>query len=297
MPEEYGKYASHATAHLPHDFLTLLRHSCRMEQIDILIDRIAQRLSELGISERTASLEATGKPDAIRYIRMRRAMPAAPRLASIARVLSATPEFLLGQADENKYFAIDDVDWRRSSEPDFDLDEVRRRSQQKPTLGGHNHSYELNPMGPGYSAYPVPVLFCANDYFAEYSEEKDPMDRIIIDRDRVITQLNHVPVGEGQEDTTYCIYLPTGCMHPALPAGEPILINSALTPDVHDLALFYLVSKRSYATKGEIAIPGYIRDMSDDGFEVDQFQGGRRLILKDEISHVDRIFTMSDFLR
>lgn len=66
--------------------------------IDILVDRIAQRVDALGITERDASIKATGKPDALRYIRVRRAMPSADRLAAIAKALETTPEWLLGQA-------------------------------------------------------------------------------------------------------------------------------------------------------------------------------------------------------
>lgn len=63
---------------------------------EILMIRIAQRLAELKITERAASLDATGKPDAIRYIKTRDAMPSAERLSKIAETLKTTPDWLLG---------------------------------------------------------------------------------------------------------------------------------------------------------------------------------------------------------
>lgn len=65
--------------------------------IDVLIQRIGAKLFELNLSEREASLAATGKPDAIRYIRTRRAMPSADRLDSIANTLGTTADWLLGK--------------------------------------------------------------------------------------------------------------------------------------------------------------------------------------------------------
>jgi phage repressor protein C with HTH and peptisase S24 domain len=66
--------------------------------IDTLIDRIARRLTALDITERDASIKATGKPDALRYVRVRRAMPSADRLEAIAKALETAPEWLLGRS-------------------------------------------------------------------------------------------------------------------------------------------------------------------------------------------------------
>lgn len=67
-----------------------------MSKIEILSERIQARLAEVGMSEREASIAATGGPDAIRYIRTRRAMPSAERLQAIAMTLQTSPEWLLG---------------------------------------------------------------------------------------------------------------------------------------------------------------------------------------------------------
>ncbi|WP_342249363.1 LexA family transcriptional regulator [Sphingomonas sp. OTU376] len=67
---------------------------------DSMIGRISERLEALGITERAASLQATGKPDALRYIRTRRAMPGLRRLIAIARVLQTSSDYLLGLTDD-----------------------------------------------------------------------------------------------------------------------------------------------------------------------------------------------------
>jgi transcriptional regulator with XRE-family HTH domain len=67
---------------------------------DLVKARLAERLSTLGISERAASLMATGKPDAIRYIRVRDHVPSYDRLFAIARALQTSPEYLLGTSND-----------------------------------------------------------------------------------------------------------------------------------------------------------------------------------------------------
>ncbi len=62
--------------------------------------RLAERLSVLQLSERAASMMATGKPDAIRYIRVRDHVPSYERLFAIARTLRTSPEYLLGTVDD-----------------------------------------------------------------------------------------------------------------------------------------------------------------------------------------------------
>jgi transcriptional regulator with XRE-family HTH domain len=77
-----------------------VRHMDRnMSKIDILVERIQLRLAALGKSERAVSIEATNSPDAIRYIRARRAMPSAERLSKLAIALDASPQYLLGEED------------------------------------------------------------------------------------------------------------------------------------------------------------------------------------------------------
>lgn len=69
----------------------------------VLAARIAERLQALGLSERKASLDATGQPDAIRFIRTRGTMPSASRLMKLAKTLEATPAYLTGRVETNDW--------------------------------------------------------------------------------------------------------------------------------------------------------------------------------------------------
>lgn len=71
--------------------------------IEMLTMRIGERLKDLGISERAASLAATGRPDAIRYIRTRQAMPSMERLMKLSGALKASPAYLTGHRDDNDF--------------------------------------------------------------------------------------------------------------------------------------------------------------------------------------------------
>lgn len=106
---------------MPRAIGVLVRH-CRImteaNPIETLSRRIAARLREVGLSERQASLQATGQPDALRYIRTRGAMPSTERLFKIAEVLKADPSYLWGHTDENNYEQIkDSLDIARAMSP------------------------------------------------------------------------------------------------------------------------------------------------------------------------------------
>ncbi|MCI1143078.1 hypothetical protein MOP88_13540 [Sphingomonas sp. WKB10] len=94
----YGIHAAPSTAYLPQDSWRNARHKRRVANvIDILVERIGAKLYERNLTEREASIDATGKPDALRYIRTRKAMPSADRLDKIAQTLGTTSDYLLGR--------------------------------------------------------------------------------------------------------------------------------------------------------------------------------------------------------
>ncbi len=70
-----------------------MRVNVRME-IEAFIKRVERRISELGMSDRAASMAATGKPDLIRNIKKRQ-WPSAERVHALARVLQVSMEWLV----------------------------------------------------------------------------------------------------------------------------------------------------------------------------------------------------------
>lgn len=89
-----------STGYCPHDFLIDPRENARMDKPHEKAREIAARATELckqlNITDREASLDATGKPDMIRDMRRGR-MPNFTRLESLAETLGTTVDFLLGK--------------------------------------------------------------------------------------------------------------------------------------------------------------------------------------------------------
>lgn len=65
------------------------------EQMERVFARIEGRIEQLGLTEREASMQATGKPDLIRDMRRRQGLPRGDRLQRLARVLGTTSDWLL----------------------------------------------------------------------------------------------------------------------------------------------------------------------------------------------------------
>lgn len=126
----YGIHAATSTAYLPQDSWRNARHKRRVANvIDILVERIGAKLYERNLTEREASIDATGKPDALRYIRTRKAMPSADRLDKIAQTLGTTSDYLLGKTDIDAEAAPSD------EPPLLSLDDFRKHPKNLPIYG------------------------------------------------------------------------------------------------------------------------------------------------------------------
>jgi len=271
-----------------------------MEQIDILIQRIGERLSDLEFTERGASLAATRTPDALRYIRTRRAMPSAARLASIARVLSATPEYLLGQTDYNNYIDIDEVDDFAHALTPEGFAEIAAKSQRRPTLPTASRSDE--------GAIPVYFANRGADQKFQYIWGDDNSQRcdvlvqaLRIDQSKVLKWLANTPIPVDECENVFSIFMPISCLNPAIPAGDLILASTVQPIRELDLALFY-VGTHSDGETELLVIPGQVRKVAPGYYEVGQFQAGEfgmdtsfRLDAKNVVK-VERIYTLTDFL-
>jgi SOS-response transcriptional repressor LexA len=69
--------------------------------MELVIERIDERLKILGLSDREASIRATGLPDAIREIR-RLKRPGGRRLIQLAAALETTPDYIGGYVDHER---------------------------------------------------------------------------------------------------------------------------------------------------------------------------------------------------
>lgn len=302
----YGIYAATSTAYLPHEFLTLARHIRRMDTIDTLIERITLRLKDLGISERSASIEATGSPDAIRYIRTRRAMPSASRLSTLADTLSATPEYLLGEVDENRFIKLrDEEDWE-TARKDGGFEQLANKSQSMPTFKGYARAE--NDSVPVYAAKAAARhqyrSIYINDTGHPFGGDDDAtlseVQCVEVDDTKIITRLSRVPMDPEEARNTYSIFLPVNCLFPAIPAGEPLLASTVRPISTQDMGLFYVRSSGSI-----FVVPGYVRRLTADYFDLEQFSGTGDFdvlgvqfrVPTEDVVRVDRIYTMPDLLR
>lgn len=68
-------------------------------QHDQIYRRIEEKREAAGLSPRALSIQATGKPDAIRDMKRRGSAPGVTTLTRIAEVLGTTTDWLLGQTD------------------------------------------------------------------------------------------------------------------------------------------------------------------------------------------------------
>jgi transcriptional regulator with XRE-family HTH domain len=285
-----------------------------MDPIDLLAERISERLKALNVSEREASLKATDSPDAIRYIRTRRAMPSPLRLAAIARVLHATPDWLLGQVDKNdwvpdgrdagilyadEFFAHARRDEeaalvvKTSPEDQHDHPPLTRASADVPV-------YATEAMEETRFRRWESERFEKGDEWHEPDFDKQRMraQQMRVYRNRKIGQFRDVPIGPGEALSSYGIYLPVSALDPAFEIGSSALVSLARPIGVGDFGLFFMRdpedgSEKKYGP----AVPARVSSILPKRFEVEQFFGSRFTLDRTDVIAVHRIYKMADILR
>lgn len=65
------------------------------DDFDTIMERIERKLDQHGFTERDASLQAVGKPDLIRDMKRRRALPGSARLGKLAQLLGTSSDWLM----------------------------------------------------------------------------------------------------------------------------------------------------------------------------------------------------------
>jgi hypothetical protein len=180
-----------------------------------LLDRIEERLADLNLSDRKASLEAVGKPDMIRDIRRGR-MPAANRLNSLADVLGASAEYLLGETDI-----------------------LPAASQSMPRVVPRIQEMPKD----------IPVYGTAIGADASFMSEVDQavaIEQIDLDYSDVIDRFRRPPLLAGRKDV-YGLYVAGTSMEPAFESGRGILVDPKRPPAVRDYVVVYIAPPGSHA--------------------------------------------------
>lgn len=97
--------------------------------MDLVIERIDERIRALGLSDRQASLRATGYPDAIREIR-RGKRPSSQRFVQLAAALETTPDYISGYVDHEKQAM-----WRATTSSALPIEGVQEMPRNIPVYG------------------------------------------------------------------------------------------------------------------------------------------------------------------
>ena len=288
-----------------------------MDAIATLIERVAERIDKMGITERAASIEATGSPDAIRYIRSRRAMPSAARLAAIAKVLEATPEWLIGEADVNIYAPPHShLDYIHSEEY-----EQRKAKFRRPEIEAHDAYFAMptratagDPGIPIYATSRLPDGQFGLPEFGRFAKGKEwhipdfdskrvIVQQMAVDRTEIIGHFASVPVSPTQALSAYGIYLPINALDPAFPAGTPALVSRSRHAQETDIALFdlwrpdELDPSDTLTVFNTVIVPARIRHIHAYSYDVHQLRGGEFNIPVDRIAGIHRVYAMADLLR
>lgn len=186
------------------------------EDIAILIDRIEERLQATGLSERKASMMATGKPDLIRDIKRGR-MPQADRLAALARVLGASADYLMGRTETLGAA-------RSADKPERVVPQLLEMPKDIPVYG---------------TAIGADIEYMTDLNSAVAIEQTDLYQNDVIDRFRR-------PPGLVNRRDIYGLYVAGTSMEPAFDSGRGILIDPKRPPAIRDYVVVYIARPGSH---------------------------------------------------
>lgn len=180
------------------------------DPLAIMLDRIDERRAALGLSERKASLMATGKADMIRDMRRGR-VPLADRLKSLAVVLETTVDYLQGATD---------------------------------VTGAPSAQIGIRSIVPEPQAMlqDIPVYGTALGSEAQYGIDGDGtviVEQTDLNTGEVVDRFRRPPNLQNRRDV-YGLYVAGDSMEPAYEAGQGILIDPKRPPNARDYVVVYL---------------------------------------------------------
>lgn len=187
-----------STGFFPHDFADYMLDKSRIME-ETFIDRMDRRLKEVGLTDRAASLTATGKPDTIRDIRRRGTRPRTDTVTALAEVLETTVEYLLHGRQTGAALAD-----RRTGYEAADND--------------------LTIAGPRT----IPVYGTALGAEMRF-DEQDFIESHIVEMTDVIDWVRRPPAMNGRADV-YSVYISGSSMEPRYESGDPVIVDPKRPP-------------------------------------------------------------------
>lgn len=222
----------------PHDIYLNTGHVVRMDEPDLngIIERIDARLKQLGLSDREASLRATGKPDAIRELR-RHKRPSDMRMRQLAEALDCDVDDLTGQLDWATQAMIDNMS-------------LATRAKTESVSGLPRD-------------VPVYAPLSSNPFRNE--------GRFEVSFDQPIRQACRPPILTGRDDV-FVIAMPDLTMEPRFEFGDELYIDprAPLTEGDYIFMRFEPLEPATPASKWTVAVKR-LRSVEEKGIVVEQF--------------------------
>jgi transcriptional regulator with XRE-family HTH domain len=238
-----------------------------MDNLTLVAARIAERLAAVGLTERKASMLATGQPDAIRYIRTRGTMPSAVRMMKIATVLKATPDYLFGDTETNEWDANEKV---ISLAARFSEEAANERN-----LPGRH----------------IPISG------SKAFSDEETADLVVYGFTKDILGFAAGPIGMENEPMG-AFYPADSTMAPVFEPSTPVVFVHKKEADVGDHALIFLRGIVDGKTvKGDTFILRKIVDRTDEWLTVQQHTPSRMArIPSDMVDHSIRALVLRDYI-
>lgn len=162
----------------------------------IIAERVSARIAESGLSARTVSMHATGKPDVIRDMLRRGSAPSGATLAKIAEILGTTTDYLVGL----------------STSPDQPQSEVSFREVEPGWRGRPDDRIPL--LGTGY----------CDDFEVDAEGHPVAIDRVQLELDHTIRLIER-PAALWNAPDAYAIYYHGSSMEPRFYQGEVGIVD------------------------------------------------------------------------
>lgn len=204
-PLNAGKLPHVSTGYFPDAHAGDLLDKSRMPD-ETFIDRLDRRLKELGRSDRSVSLDASGKPDLIRDIRRKGTKPKQDLLVALAEALETSVEYLLYGSDTGHVVA------------------------GKST--GYDGATERSPFTrPSPRDIPVYGTVLGGDVV--FDGDNEHIETHLLEMTQEIDWVRRPPTLETRRDV-YALYVSGSSMEPRFEPGDPVIVDPKRSPKMGD---------------------------------------------------------------
>jgi phage repressor protein C with HTH and peptisase S24 domain len=240
-----------------------------------LLARIAEKLEQTGISEREASMRATGKPDMIRDLRRMKGVPGSDRLADLAQVLGTTSEWLLSGGAEAARLPGNNRAAEQPVPSPYDAFRGDGRSQDVPVLGTPS----------------------CGEMVLRVDGDDVHIETIDMDLDEIIEFVRR-PVGIDPKREVYAIYPQGFSMAPKFEPGDIQYVDTRRPPAIGDYVVVQL--RREDEQSGERIISALLKRLVRQGstwVELEQFNPAMTFrVDRKRIAKIHRIMTLNELV-